>query len=130
MWVDVLTTLSACSASMTTWQVQLTTLESRASEHDRFASQLLTNLADPLKTLSSRYEELRKHHADYAAKLEKERDGCYSDLKKLKGKYDNACQELESKRKKTDSSLDYSRSKAQVAYQQQLGEMHNAKARR
>lgn len=115
------------SASMTTWTVQLTTLESRAAEHDRYAGQLIANLADPLKHLQTRTEELRKLHAEFATKLEKERDTSYGDLRKVKGKYDTACQELENKRKKSDGAFDHGKSKAATAYQQQLGEANNVK---
>jgi formin-binding protein 1 len=115
------------SASMTTWAVQLTTLEGRAAEHDKFANALVNNLAEPLKHLSARYEDLRKQHAEYAAKLEKERDGSYGDLKKMKGKYDSACQDVENRRKKADSSFDYNKSKAQGQYQSQMAEMRNVK---
>ena len=69
---------------------------------------------------------MRKSHAEYAAKLERERDSSYSDLKKTKGRYDGACQEVENRRKKTESSFD-SKGKAQTAYQQQIMEMHNVK---
>ena len=102
-------------------------MESRAAEHDRFGGELLSHVADPLKVIGARYEELRKRHADFAEKLEKERDSTYGDLRKMKGKYDAACQEVENKRKKTESSFDYSKSKAQNAYQQQILEMHNVK---
>ncbi|KXT03927.1 hypothetical protein AC578_9270 [Pseudocercospora eumusae] len=115
------------SASMTTWGVQLTTLESRAAEHDRFSNQLITSLAEPLKQLAGKYEDLRKSHADYAAKLEKERDGSYADLRKMKSKYDGVCQEVENKRKKTESSFDHGKQKAQSAFQQQQAEMRNVK---
>jgi len=115
------------SASMTTWTVQLTTLESRAAEHERFSGQLVSNLAQPIQNLQNRYEDLRKSHADYAAKLEKERDANYADLRKTKGKYDGACQEVENRRKKIEASFDHGKSKAQGAYQQQLNEMHNVK---
>ena len=54
-------------------------------------------------------------------------DTSYADLKKSKGKYDSACQEVENRRKKTDSSFDYNKNKAQSAYQQQMGEMRNIK---
>ncbi|KAF2199475.1 FCH-domain-containing protein [Delitschia confertaspora ATCC 74209] len=115
------------SASMTTWGVQLNTLESRAAEHDQFATSLITNLADPLKGLATRYEELRKYHAEYAVKLEKERDGTYADLRKMKGKYDNVCQEVENRRKKIDSSFDHGKHKARNAFEQQQAEMRNVK---
>lgn len=115
---------------MTTWGVQLTTLESRASEHDQFANALITNLADPLKNLGLRYEELRKHHADYAAKLEKERDSQYADLRKQKGKYDSVCQEVENRRKKTESAFDHGKGKARNAFEQQQVEMRNVKVQR
>ncbi|TVY84041.1 Protein BZZ1, partial [Lachnellula suecica] len=115
------------SASLTTWTTQITTLESRAAEHDRFGGELITHLADPLKVIATRYEELRKRHAEYADKLEKERDTTYGDLRKMKGKYDATCQEVENKRKKAESAFDYSKSKAQNAYQQQTVEMHNVK---
>lgn len=114
---------------MTTWTVQLTTLESRAAEHDRFSQQLISGLATPLQNLQNRYEDLRKSHADYAAKLEKERDGSYAELKKTKGKYDSVCQEVENRRKKTESSFDHGKAKAQSAYAQQQSDMRNMKVR-
>ncbi|RAL64033.1 hypothetical protein DID88_003221 [Monilinia fructigena] len=73
------------SASLTTWTTQLTTLESRAAEHDRFGRELITQVAEPLKVLGGRYEEIRKRHVEYAEKLEKERDSTYADLRKMKG---------------------------------------------
>ena len=68
---------------------------------------------------------MRKRHAEYATKLENEREHSYADLRKTKGKYDTVCQEVESKRKKSESSFD--KAKAQSVYQQQLHEMNNAK---
>lgn len=115
------------SASLTTWTTQLSTLESRAAEHDRFSSELVLHIADPLKQLASRYEELRKSHADYAARLEKERDGSYGDLRKAKSRYDGVCQEVENRRKRIESSFDHGKQKAQNAYQQQILDMHNVK---
>ena len=112
---------------MTTWATQLTTLENRAAEHDRFATQLVSHLADPIKHLSTRCEDLRKHHADYAAKLEKERDNTYGDLRKTKAKYDSVCQDVESRRKKIDSSFDHGKTKAQTAYVQIQADMRNVK---
>ncbi|KAM6528780.1 Protein BZZ1 [Fusarium falciforme] len=113
------------SASLTTWTTQLTTLESRAGEHDKYANSLVSQVAEPLKFFGTRFEELRKRHAEYAAKLEQERDGSYAALAKTKAKYDTVCQEVEAKRKKTESH--YDKAKAQSAYQQQLFEMNNAK---
>ncbi|KAI9835070.1 MAG: hypothetical protein M1819_002622 [Sarea resinae] len=115
------------SASLTTWGTQLSTLESRAAEHDRFSTELISHVADPLRAVATRYEELRRRHADYAALLEKERDGSYADLKKVKANYDVVCQEVENRRKKIDSSFDSNKGKAQNAYQQQLLDMHNVK---
>lgn len=115
------------SASMTTWGVQLSTLEGRAAEHDQLGNKMISSLADPIRNLGQRYEELRKQHADYAAKLEKERDASYGELRKMKGKYDSACQEVENRRKKTESSFDYGKTKAQHAYQTQMVEMRNVK---
>ncbi|TDZ39900.1 Protein BZZ1 [Colletotrichum spinosum] len=113
------------SASLTTWATQLTTLESRADEHDKYANNLLSQVAEPLKFLGTRFEELRKRHSEYANKLEHERDSQYADLRKTKAKYDAACQEVESKRKKAESS--YDKAKAQSAYQQQIFDMNNVK---
>lgn len=113
------------SASITTWTTQLTTLESRADEHERYANELIAKVADPLKFLATKFEELRKRHVEYADKLESERDSSYSSLRKTKGKYDAVCQEVESKRKKSESSFD--KAKAQNNYQQQLLEMNNMK---
>jgi hypothetical protein len=118
---------NARSASVTTWTTQLNVVEKRASEHERYSAELVSQIADPLRNLALRYEDLRKQHAEYASKLEKERDGAYTSLKRTKGQYDGACQELESKRKKIDSSFDMSKTKAQNAYQQQMADMNNVK---
>ncbi|KYK60594.1 actin polymerization protein Bzz1 [Drechmeria coniospora] len=113
------------SASVTTWATQLTTLESRAAEHDSYANGLLTDVADPLKHYAARFEELRKRHIEYADKLAAERDASYADLRKVKTKYDATCQDVEAKRKKSESQHD--KAKAQSAYQQQIIDMNNAK---
>lgn len=115
---------------MIAWTAQLTTLEARAAEHSRFGLELQQHVAEPLKIMATRYEELRKSHADYAIRLERERDASYSDLRKTKARYDGACQDVENKRRKTESSFDHGKNKAQVAYQQQLVEMHNVKVGR
>ena len=115
------------SASLTTWTTQLTVLESRAAEHDRLAVELQTRVADPLKIFAAKYEELRKSHAEYAGKLEREKEASYGDLRKQKGRYDGACQEVENRRKKTETSFDSSKTKAQNAYHQQVSDMHNVK---
>lgn len=112
---------------MTTWGTQLTAVESHATERDRFANDLIIQLAEPLKQVAGQYDELRKAHVEFHAKLEKERDATYSDLKKVKGKYDGACQEVENRRKKMESSFDHGKPKAQAAYQQQILEMNNVK---
>ena len=105
-------------------------MESRAAEHDRYALDLISHVADPFRHLSTRLEEIRKRHAEYAVKLEKERDAGYGDLKRTKGSYDNVCQEVENRRKKADSSFDYSKQKAQNAFQQHTSNMHNVKVRK
>lgn len=112
---------------MTTWGVQLSTLEQRAAEHDKFAKDLSFQLAQPVQKLQQRCEELRKQHSEYAAQLEKERDGQYGDLRKEKAKYDEVCETVEKRRKKIESSFDSSKSKAQNAYQQHQQDMYNAK---
>jgi hypothetical protein len=86
---------------------------------------LITKVAEPLKQMATRFEELRKRHVEYAEKLEKERDASYAELRKMKGKYDAVCQEVESKRKKTESAFD--KAKAQSSFQQQVLEMNNVK---
>ncbi|KAJ5240188.1 hypothetical protein N7468_004807 [Penicillium chermesinum] len=115
------------SASLTTWATQLNTVEAHAAERDKFGTELVTQVAEPLKVAATQYEDIRKCHADFHAKLEKERDAAYGDLKKAKGKYDGACQEVESRRKKIDSSFDHGKTKAQSAFQQQVLEMNNYK---
>ncbi|KAJ5212082.1 uncharacterized protein N7498_003728 [Penicillium cinerascens] len=115
------------SASLTTWTTQLSTVEAHAAEREKFATDLVAQVAEPLKLAATQYEEIRKCHVDYHIKLEKERDASYGDLKKAKGKYDGACQEVESRRKKMESSFDHGKTKAQSAYQQQILEMNNYK---
>lgn len=115
------------SASLTTWTTQISTLEARAAEHDRFSQDLSNQVAKGLEVYRLRYEELRKSHAEYQIRLLKERDSSYADLKKTKLKYDSVCQEVENRRKKTESSFDFGKQKAQTAYQQQLIDMHNQK---
>ncbi|KAI9367238.1 hypothetical protein BJX61DRAFT_529429 [Aspergillus egyptiacus] len=115
------------SASLTTWTTQLSAVEAHAAERDKFATDLIVQVAEPLKQSATQYEELRKCHVDFHAKLEKEREATYGELKKMKGKYDSACHEVESRRKKMESAFDHSKNKAQTAYQQQIYEMNNVK---
>jgi formin-binding protein 1 len=115
------------SASLTTWTTQLSTLEARAGEHSRFGADLISQVANPLQYTQTKLEELRKSHSDYQTKLLKERESSYSELKKLKTKYDTCCQDVESRRKKIEGSFDSSKGKAQNAYNQQLMEMNNVK---
>ncbi|KAL4903880.1 hypothetical protein BDW74DRAFT_155554 [Aspergillus multicolor] len=115
------------SASLTTWTTQLSAVESHAAERDRFANDLIAQVAEPLKHSAAQYEELRKCHVDFHGKLEKEREASYSELKKVKGKYDGACQEVETRRKKMESAFDHGKTKAQTVYQQQILEMNNVK---
>ncbi len=82
-------------------------------------------MAGPLQTLGTRFEELRKRHSDYADKIEREKDTSYAELRKVKVKYDAVCQEVESRRKKTETG--FGQTKAQAAYQQQVLEMNNVK---
>ncbi|KAI9891509.1 MAG: hypothetical protein M1814_002632 [Vezdaea aestivalis] len=123
----VMTPGSLESASLTTWTTHLSMVEARAAEHDKFASEIISHVAEPLKYVAGQFEEMRKRHAEYAAKLEQERDACYSDLGKYKGKYDGVCSELENRRKKAQSAFDHSKPKAQSAFHQQSQEMHNSK---
>lgn len=115
------------SASLTTWTTQLTAIEATAAEREKYGADLVYRIAEPLKQAVAKFEELRKNHAEYAAKLEKERDSSYGELKKIKGKYDGVCQEVENRRKKVDNSFDYGKQKAQNAYHQQIQEMNNVK---
>lgn len=103
----------------------MNTLEKRATEHDNYGNDLIVKVAEPLKTMGQRFEELRKRHAEYNQKLEGERDASYGELRKTKAKYDAVCQEVESKRKKSESSFD--KAKAASAYQQSIIEMNNVK---
>ncbi|KIV83098.1 hypothetical protein PV11_05153 [Exophiala sideris] len=113
------------AASLTTWTTQLSTLEARANEHSKFSQDLISQVATPLDYNARKLEELRRSHAEYNNKLVKERESSYADLKKLKQKYDTVCQEVENRRRKTETG--YEKAKAQNAYNQQLVEMHNAK---
>lgn len=115
------------SASLTTWTTQLNTIEARAAEHNRLASDLVNKVATPLSYNQKKLEELRNSHNDYQNKLVKERDSQYADLKKMKAKYDSVCAEVESRRKKQDSAMDFGKSKAAQQYSQHVVEMHNAK---
>lgn len=113
------------SASVTTWTTQLNTLEKRATEHDNYGNDIIVKVAEPLKVMGQRFEELRKRHAEYNQKLEGERDASFGELRKTKARYDSVCQEVESKRKKSESSFD--KAKAASAYQQSIIEMNNVK---
>ena len=115
------------SASLTTWTTQLTTLEARANEHLKFGQDLISQVASPLEYTQKRLQELRNSHTEHQTRLVKERDASYGDLKKLKTKYDSACQDVENRRKKTESAFDSGKSKAQNAYNQQLMDMNNVK---
>jgi len=114
---------------MTTWAFQLTTLEKTASEHEHYAKDLLSKVAEPLKVLNTELEQLRKVHGNVDTELEREWDVSHQELKKVKSKYDNVCQEVENKRKKQDATFEFERTKATAAFQQHQEDMRNAKVR-
>ncbi len=117
------------SASLTTWTTQLNTLEHYAAERERFGADLITVVADPLERLRIRHEDIRKRHTLYADNLKRQQEMAVQELQKLKTSYDVTCQSVENRRKKLDSSVESSKQKSQGAFQQQLMEMHNVKAR-
>ena len=115
------------NASVTTWASQLSTIEAQAGDREKFATELVVQVSDPLKAAAAQFEDLRKSHNEFFGRLEKERESVSNDLKKTRGKYDGACQEVESRRKKMESSFDHNKTKAQAAYQQQVWDMNNVK---
>lgn len=70
------------------------------------SSELLNQVAEPLKDIATRYEDFRKRHEALAVKLQQERDSVNSDLKKTKDKYDAQCKEVEAARVKVEKSND------------------------
>lgn len=125
--MDCLQRGDAGSASLTTWTTILTTTEALAGEHDALAGALTGQVADALRSLSGRYDDYRRRYEALAHRLATERDGVYADLKKAKTAYDAACREVEDRRLKADRSQDAAKSKAQRAFQTELGEMNNVK---
>lgn len=115
------------SASLTTWATIITTTESLAKEHDQYSAALTAQVADTLKSISTRYEDFRKRHESLNARFVAERDSVYSDLKKSKSGYDSECKEVEDKRAKVDKSFDSSKAKAEKSYRAELTEMSNIK---
>lgn len=95
-----------CSASLVTWTSILNSTEILSKEHETLSSELLNQVADPLKDISTRYEDFRKRHEALALKLQQERDSAYSELKKTKEKYDAQCKEVEAARVKVEKSYD------------------------
>ncbi|KAF8429220.1 hypothetical protein EV426DRAFT_673363, partial [Tirmania nivea] len=115
------------SASLVTWTSILNSTEVLSKEHETLSSELLNQVAEPLKDISTKYEDFRKRHEALAVKLQQERDSVYSDLKKAKEKYDMQCKEVESARVKVEKSYDASKNKAEKAKQQELLDMNNVK---
>lgn len=98
-----------CSASLVTWTSILNSAEILSKEHETLSSELLNQVAEPLKDISAKYEDFRKRHEALAVKLQQERDSVYSDLKKTKEKYDTQCKEVEAARVKVEKSYDASK---------------------
>lgn len=99
----------AYSASLITWTSILNSTEVLSKEHESLSVELLNQVADPLKDISTRYEDVRKRHEALSTKLQQERDSVYSDLKKTKEKYDAQCKEVELARVKAEKSYDASK---------------------
>jgi len=110
-----------CSASLVTWTSILNSTEILSKEHETLSSELLNQVAEPLKDISTRYEDFRKRHEALAVKLQQERDGVYSDLKKTKEKYDAQCKEVEAARVKVEKSYDASKVGFSLPKVSQLG---------
>jgi len=115
------------SASLTTWTTILDDVENLSKEREMLANSFNAQVADPIRNLQVRCDELRKKHVDFADKLEEERDKVYKDLKETKKAYDARCETLESKRSKKERAYDVEKSKASSSYDKHLHEANNAK---
>ncbi|GAO52352.1 hypothetical protein G7K_6430-t1 [Saitoella complicata NRRL Y-17804] len=113
------------SATMTTWTNILGEVENLARERGRLSEELSLQIAEGLKGVQLKSEDMRKKHVTFAEKLLEDRDKIYSDLKKAKAKYDECCQSVESARRKQETATDSA--KAQKHFHQYSLDMNNAK---
>jgi formin-binding protein 1 len=115
------------SASLTTWTTILDDLENLSKEREMLANSFNAQVADPIRNLQVRCDDLRKKHVDFAEQLEEERDKVYKDLKECKKAYDARCETLENRRSKKERAYDGEKSKASSSYEKHLHEANNAK---
>ncbi|KAG5519677.1 hypothetical protein PMAC_001833 [Pneumocystis sp. 'macacae'] len=115
------------SASVTTWESILNSTENLAKERQIFSEEILIQVADNLKALAAKTDDLRKKHVIFSEKLLEDREKIYLELKKSKSKYDEHCYLVENSRQKHEKSCDENKAKAKKAYHQNILDMNNAK---
>ncbi|KAG5439786.1 hypothetical protein PCANB_000068 [Pneumocystis canis] len=115
------------SASVTTWEYILNHTEDLAKERQIFSEELQTQVADNLRALAIKTDDLRKKHVVFSEKLLEDREKVYLELKKSKLKYDEHCYLVENSRQKHEKSCEENKAKAKKIYHQNILDMNNAK---
>lgn len=115
------------SASVTTWENILNHTESLAKERQQFSEELQIQVADKLKALAVKSDDLRKKHVFFSEKLLEDREKVYMELKKMKLKYDEHCHLVENSRQKHEKSCQENKTKMKKIYNQNILDMNNAK---
>ena len=94
------------------WSTLLSEADEEAQDANNLAESLAAEVAEALRAVERKKEELRKRQLAFHERLVSERDAYYARRAKAKAAYDGACAEVEQSRLK-DKHMD--RSKSQMA---------------
>ena len=110
------------------WEDFLKHTEDSARVKNEFAERILSEITDPMKLLLHRKDEARKKHLAFAARLLEERNKAYAEKDKLKLKYEEHCDAVETSKLKFEKATDEKvKDRLKKQWNSDIMEMNNAK---
>ncbi|CAG8766785.1 16272_t:CDS:2, partial [Acaulospora morrowiae] len=88
------------------WTALLVETENLAKERNKFSESILTGVAEQVKTVASKKEEIRKKHMLFYQQLTSDKEKIYSEMQKAKSRYDESCVEAQSSHQKQERAPD------------------------
>ncbi|KAI9140317.1 hypothetical protein BKA69DRAFT_515846 [Paraphysoderma sedebokerense] len=115
------------SSLMQSWTEILSKTETIAKERATYSENLLTEIADKLKSTFYKKEEARKKHLQFASKITTDRDRILTEKDKAKQAYDESCEAVEAAKLRHEKADEKSAEKLKKAWNQAIVDMNNAK---
>jgi hypothetical protein len=111
------------------WSSILHSTSQQSKSHIQLSDTLTTHVLEKLKSLQTTFEESRKKHINFAAKLQSSRrEKAFMSMEKARRKYEEGCMNVENAKGKFERAPDEKTAeKLKRAWHQEILELNNAK---